>query len=535
MADLIVVDPNLPRADRMVLESLIRDIREERDYEDEMVDGEHDEKNEKKKTGEELAMSNGRPAAGKPIPGPDAALLATLDALNDPASGAFEPTVFTSIDLLDLRQAVATARKAAAVAAVAADTGSGSGHGDADMDMDIAAKTKSTLWAQATGGLYAGLQRFLLEPYVRLVRRHVVRYETDVVFATHLLLYFATVVPSAATLLLVRFTWLHGLLHAVAVLGGCMGSYTIMMHQHIHQGGVLRRDRWWTAAVDRLFPYLLDPLFGHTWNSYYYHHVKHHHVEGNGPDDLSSTMWYRRDSLRDFGRYLGRFLLLAWFDLPRYFARTRRYGSALRAGFWELASYGLLGGSCYLGGSSRSPYALAVHVTDVRAAVCVFVIPFVVMRVGLMLGNWGQHAFVDPDAPASDFRSSITLLDVASNRVCFNDGYHTSHHLNPRRHWREHPRAFVAQKRTYAAEQGLVFFGVDYLMISLRLLLFQDYAYLARRLVPLGPAQRRLTLDERAALLRRLTAPFSAADVARTFPKSRAAAAWRRKQGLPAA
>lgn len=30
-----------------------------------------------------------------------------------------------------------------------------------------------------------------------------------------------------------------------------------------------------------------------------------------------------------------------------------------------------------------------------------------------MVGNWGQHAFVDKDEPDSDFRSSITLIDVA--------------------------------------------------------------------------------------------------------------------------
>jgi hypothetical protein len=29
-----------------------------------------------------------------------------------------------------------------------------------------------------------------------------------------------------------------------------------------------------------------------------------------------------------------------------------------------------------------------------------------------MTGNWGQHAFVDEVEPDSDFRSSITLIDV---------------------------------------------------------------------------------------------------------------------------
>ena len=29
-----------------------------------------------------------------------------------------------------------------------------------------------------------------------------------------------------------------------------------------------------------------------------------------------------------------------------------------------------------------------------------------------MVGNWGQHAFVDEVDPNSDYRSSITLIDV---------------------------------------------------------------------------------------------------------------------------
>ncbi|EFX01183.1 phosphoinositide 3-kinase regulatory subunit 4 [Grosmannia clavigera kw1407] len=486
MAELITLDANLTPADRLVLEGMIRDVRAGRDYED-------DNTASCQINGNGTIKQTGTDAAA------DADVLSTLDGLNDETDSRFEPTVFTSADWRDVLQAAATARKDAAGTA----------------EMHVRARLRA--WAQVA----------LLERFVRLAQDHIVRHRTDVVFATHLLCYLGLVVPSAATLLFWHFSWLHGLLHTALVLATCIGSYTIMMHQHIHQGGVLRRDRVWTRAVDRLFPYLLDPLMGHTWNSYFYHHVKHHHVEGNGPDDLSSTLRFRRDSLLDFSCYLGRFLVLAWFDLPLYFYRTHRYHNAVRAGFWELSSYVLLVGSYLLG--SR-----AVLVTAPGAAFCVFLLPFAIMRMGLMLGNWGQHAFVDPDSPDSDFRSSITLVDVASNRVCFNDGYHTSHHLNPRRHWRDHPRAFVRQKRVYAAERALVFFGIDYLEITLRLILWQDYKHLALCLAPLGPEQCRLSLDERADMLRRHTTAFSEADIARFFPKTRSAAAWRRKQGLPA-
>jgi hypothetical protein len=174
-----------------------------------------------------------------------------------------------------------------------------------------------------------------------------------------------------------------------------MGAYTLLKHQHIHMRGVLSKKY---ALVDRIFPYILDPLMGHTWNSYYYHHVKHHHVESNGPNDLSSTIRYQRDSVWDFMQYVGRFYLLIWFDLPRYFLRTRKPHLALQAGGCEIGNYVFL--------------YMMYNFVNARATTFVFLIPLAFMRLALMTGNWGQHAFVDEVEPDSDFRSSITLIDV---------------------------------------------------------------------------------------------------------------------------
>ena len=146
-------------------------------------------------------------------------------------------------------------------------------------------------------------------------------------------------------------------------------------------------------------------------------------------------------------------------------------------------------------------------------------IPLAIMRFALMAGNWGQHALVDEMEPASDFRSSITLIDVASNRFSFNDGYHTSHHLNPLRHWREHPRAFLENKMTYSQEGALVFINIDYLGITYRLLK-KDYAHLARCLVPLG-GQMNLSMQAREEMLRSKTRPFREEEIKRKYGKNR--------------
>jgi hypothetical protein len=375
----------------------------------------------------------------------DAAQIQYLKDLNDPTSLHFQPTVFTAWD-----------------------------------DKDIP----------------PFINQYLVRPYARIASR-IVRHPTDIVFLTHILLYFTVNLPSAMYLFY-NFTHLHAILH-VAFTFWCTGAFTLMMHNHIHNNGVLSASYSW---FDFAFPYILEPLMGHTWDSYYYHHVKHHHVEGNGPADLSSTIRYQRDSLPHFLHYVARFLFLIWLDLPLYFLRTHKPRLALRAFASELASMTLM-------------YLATFH-GHARAATATLLIPFVLLRLGLMIGNWGQHALVDELDPDSDFRSSITLIDVPSNRFCFNDGYHTAHHLNPRRHWRDQPVHFLQAKQAYADGRALVFCNIDYLMLTWKLVVSKDYDGLARCLVPIGE-QKDMSVEEIARMLRRKTRAFSDDEIREKF------------------
>ncbi|OAL52761.1 hypothetical protein IQ07DRAFT_382185 [Pyrenochaeta sp. DS3sAY3a] len=370
-----------------------------------------------------------------------------LKDLNNPKSKGFEPTIFSSVDEPDI---------------------------------------KNTFF-----------KNWIVIPYTNWART-VVRVETDVVMVTHLLLYSCTTIPSASYMFY-NFHWWHAILHGV-MQGWYMGAYTLLRHQHIHMRGVLSKKY---GFIDQLFPYILDPLMGHTWNSYFYHHVKHHHVEGNGPNDLSSTVRYQRDEVWDFMCYVGRFYVLVWFDLPRYFLRTNKPVLAFKAGGWEISNYAFL-------------YTLFRY-TNTAATIFVFLIPLALMRLALMTGNWGQHALVDEVEPDSDFRSSITLIDVPSNRYCYNDGYHTSHHLNPLRHWREHPVSFLSQRKQYSDEHALVFYNIDYMMLTINLLR-KNYEHVARCLVPMGD-QMKLTMDERVAMLKRKTRRFTEEEIAEKWGK----------------
>jgi hypothetical protein len=236
------------------------------------------------------------------------------------------------------------------------------------------------------------INEYIVRPYTKLAT-HIVRHPADVVFLTHIILYMCVNLPSAVYLFY-NFSWIHGILHT-AFTFWCAGSFTLLMHNHIHNNGVLSKD-W--AVFDFCFPYILEPLMGHTWDSYYYHHVKHHHVEGNGPNDLSSTLRYQRDDIWHFLHYVGRFLFLIWLDLPLYFARKKNYKLALQSAVSEYGAYFFL-------------YFMTAHV-NARASTFTLIIPFMLLRLGLMIGNWGQHALVDELEPDSDYRSSITLVDV---------------------------------------------------------------------------------------------------------------------------
>jgi len=270
----------------------------------------------------------------------DQSSMRALDELHD------EPTVFTNWDLKDLP----------------------SGQG-------LAARflRSYTLWAQG-----------------------IVRNPVDVVFLTHILLYLSTSVPSAV-FLYCHFTWIHAVMHVFLQLSYC-GSFTLMLHNHIHNNGLLKRQYAW---FDNAWPYILEPLMGHTWDSYYYHHVKHHHVEGNGPEDLSSTIRYQRDEVTEFLKYVGRFVAFIWIELPLYFLRKRKPVVAVKSAASELTAMLFI-------------YILAHK--SFYPTLFVLIIPFFLMRIGLMVGNYGQHALVDDIDPASDFRSSITLIDVPVSR-----------------------------------------------------------------------------------------------------------------------
>jgi hypothetical protein len=243
----------------------------------------------------------------------------------------------------------------------------------------------------------AWINTYLLQPYIARARG-LARRDTDIVFLTHLLILTIVGLPNMVSLFL-RFNWIQAVFQW-AFVAYFTGPYSILMHNYIHGRGIMSK-RWET--VDTLFPYVLGPMMGQTWNSFHYHH-RHHHIEENGPDDLSSTLRYQRDSVRDFTIYVGRFLLFNWIELPLYYIRKGSFRSAFRFFAWEMLSYAFI---------------FIMAKVNFAATMMTMVLPLIQLRIALMADNWGQHALVDEHDPDSKLRSSITLIDVVvSSCIC---------------------------------------------------------------------------------------------------------------------
>lgn len=290
--------------------------------------------------------------------------------------------------------------------------------------------------------------------------------QRDLPFLKLMLAITLTIIPFAVYLFMPgRFTWLSAALYLILVLVYFLGPFILMLHNTSHR--TLFRPKF--AWMRHYITWVLGPFFGETPDTYYAHHIGMHHPENNLHEDLSSTMRFQRDSLRDFGKYFGRFFVGGVPELALYLWRRKRHKLLWRALIGELCFIGMVVGLGFL---------------NWRAALVVFVIPLLFSRFAMMAGNWAQHAFIDADAPENCYRNSITCINCGYNRRCFNDGYHIGHHLKANRHWTEMPVEFQANRARYASEGAIVFEGIDFFGIW-ALLMAKQYGILAKHYVDL--------------------------------------------------
>ncbi|KAI8920448.1 fatty acid desaturase-domain-containing protein [Entophlyctis helioformis] len=320
----------------------------------------------------------------------------------------------------------------------------------------------------------------------------------DIIFVTYMLFYFVTIVPSTIGLL-IRFSWIHAIAHTIA-LAVFTAPFILMLHCLCHRKIASPNHPW----LDHVVHVVLSPFFGETWNTFYYHHVKHHHVEDNNPDDLSSTIWYDRDNALHFLIYYLRFFLLIVVELPLYFVRKGKYVWAFNAFFGEIGTLVFYASFFWLCPNNAA------------GVIAAWFVPFNLARYGMMSGNWAQHAFVEPTDPTNDYKTAITCLQSFYNTNCFNDGYHTSHHLNPLRRWEEHPQHFVDSAEKYREQTVIVFKDIDFHGIWC-LLMIKDYKTMARHFVQIG--EPKMSEEEVMDFLKARTKRMTPEAIAKHFKK----------------
>lgn len=229
------------------------------------------------------------------------------------------------------------------------------------------------------------------------------------------------------------------------------GPFGLMLHCTSHR--IWFKKNY--PLANHYLPWFIGPFFGQTPNTYYSHHIWMHHPENNLEEDESTTMPYKRDKFSNFLQYFFDFLFIGMVRLVGYFNRKNRKNLVYR---------------CLTGEGLFILLCIGLSFVNFPATLVVFMLPFLISRFIMMLGNWTQHSFICQDDPGNAYKNSITCINVKYNHLCWNDGYHISHHLRPGMHWTQHPAYFLETLDLYAKNKAIVFQGIDFLQVFILLM-----------------------------------------------------------------
>lgn len=242
------------------------------------------------------------------------------------------------------------------------------------------------------------------------------------------------------------YWWLAFIPYAYLSQSYFKGRFGLMFHCMCHRATFKKGYTWLHTYVS----WFVAPFFGGTPETYFAHHIIMHHVENNMEDDASSTLKYRRDNPIDFLRYFFRFLLLGIIDTFMYLFRKKRKKVYTRFTIGELSFYA---------------FCVAMSFVSFKATLMIFIIPVIYSRLISMMGNWTQHSFIDKNNLEGHFSSVYNCINNVYNQNCWNDGYHSIHHLNPALHYTDIPSTFLKNKEQFKKNKTFIFDGIHYLHI----------------------------------------------------------------------
>jgi fatty acid desaturase len=270
-------------------------------------------------------------------------------------------------------------------------------------------------------------------------------------------------------------------------------SFILALHYAVHTPIFNRKWKF----LKHINSSILCNFFGIPLWTYYAHHIAMHHCEDNvGPNDLSSTMQYQRDSKLAHFKYMLRHVFFIWFELPYYLFQQKRYTVATR---------------CTAGSIIFLVSTYVLFQLRPIATLFVFILPTIIISFALMEGNWKQHIFVDPDAPENNYRSTYACINTPTNALNFNDGYHIEHHENPGMPWHRLPKYFQTQLANYAQQDGFIFTNIGSGQVG-RLVLNGQLEQLAEHYLNVGQKER--TREELVEEFRRRLQPIKLQPIA---------------------
>ena len=224
--------------------------------------------------------------------------------------------------------------------------------------------------------------------------------------------------------------------------------FILLLHFGTHRS-IMKEDSIYKNRI-KLFMDFFSMFFGIPYGIYELHHRKMHHVEDNGPEDLSSTALYDRSKKSNFLFYwLKHLFYTISFGLIRFGIKKKLYENII---------YSLIGYFVY--------YKTIIYLKDIIPVFYIFILPFLITSFALMLGNYGQHIFIDPKDPQNDMLLTYNIIGGDYNQLVHNDGYHVMHHLNPGTPWSELPNEFLKSMKKLRDVDAITFHSLSFFDIS---------------------------------------------------------------------
>lgn len=248
-----------------------------------------------------------------------------------------------------------------------------------------------------------------------------------------------------------------------------------------------------SGALNAIPQVIMSNFYGMPAGTYYVHHcVMHHQANNFFPYDISSTMPYRRDSPLQFIAYVLNFIIHTMLYLPFYALQKRRVDIACAV----LA--------CVAGYLAAFPIIYSYH--PVFFINC-FGVSFILGPFALMLGNYSQHIFVNPDAPKSNYGLACNHINAPFNMLTFNDGYHITHHVSSITHWSEMPKHFIEHLDKYEEGGAIIFQGINFDDVTFAVFAGDSgLKRLASKVVQITP--KHLSEDELVAMFKKRLQPI---------------------------